>query len=263
LKRGARIAAVAALLLVAACSRDKDPYADWKAPQLLEEGERLLRANDLGGAGNLFRRGIAKAEKSGSRPDQMRIYAARMVYIAAAQQNLAEAEKIFARLPGAADPQSMDVTMALHLAILMQREGRPADARALAEKLALRMAARAPEPEEAAFYAIGWIVVDRLRTANVEIKRAREASDAFVAVIASIADTSITGRRSLPPGLRAWITRYVDHLYDSERTLVAKNVADLIERIDEVASTPDDSNACLPLDRTFATLGCLADWPAK
>ena len=260
LKRVLGMVLAAALLLLPACSRDKDPYAEWKAPQLLEEGEKLLRANDLSGAHNLFKRGLEKAEKGGARADQTRIFLARMLYIAAAQQRLADAEKLFTRMGGSADPQTMDVRVALHLAILMQREGRAADARALAEKLALRFSARAPEFEEIPFYAIGWIVVDRARTANVELVRAKEASDAFVAALSSIAETAIGVRHSLPPGLRAWITRYVDHLYDSERTLVAKEVADLVERIDQVATTPDDKTACLLLDPNFPMLGCLAEW---
>jgi outer membrane protein assembly factor BamD (BamD/ComL family) len=252
-------AALAAMLIVTACSRDKDPYENWKAAQLLDEGERLLRKNDLGGAANLFRRGIAKAEKAGARPEQLRIYTARMLYIAAAQQDVAEAEKLFARA-GGAEPQSMDMRAALQLAILMQRAGRAADARALGEKIAQRMAARPAEPEEISFYAIGWIVVDRLRTANVEIARAREASDAFVAVLTSIAETTVGARRSLPPGLRAWVTPYVDHLFDNDRGLVAQQIADLVERIDERAQAPDDRSACILLDPAFPSLGCLADW---
>ena len=263
MKRGFRIVLVAALVLASACSRDKDPYADWKAPQLLEEGEKLLRANDLSGASNLFKRGLAMAEKSGARADQTRTFNVRMLYIAASQQNLAEAEKLFRRMGGSADPQAMDARVALHLAILMQREGRPADARALAEKLAVRMSARPAEFEEIPFYAVGWIVVDRVRSANVELTRAREASDAFVAALSSIAETAIGGRQPLNPGLRAWITRYVDHLYDSERTLVAQQVADLVERIDQVAAPSDDKGTCLPLEPNFPNLGCLADWPTK
>ena len=263
MKRGAWIVVAATLLLAPACSRDKDPYADWKAPQLLEEGEKLLRASDLSGAYNFFKRGLAKAEKSGARADQTRIFVARMLYISAAQQNLAEAEKIFARMGGASDPQAMDVRVALHLAILMQRAGRAAEARALAERIALRLAVRAPELEEIAFYAVGWIVIDRVRTANVELTRAREASDAFVAALASIAEAAIGPRQPLLAGLRAWISRYVDHLFDSERTLVAQQIADLVERIDQVASTPDDKSACILLDANFPALGCLADWPAK
>ncbi len=263
MKRGFAIAMIAMLLLATACSRAKDPYADWKAPQLLDEGERLLRARDLGGAYNFFKRGLEKAEKAGARADQTRIFVSRMLYICAAQGNLAEAEKIFARMGGSRDPQAMDMRVALHLAILLQRAGRAAEARALAEKIAQRMTARPPEFEEIRFYAVGWIVVDRVRSANVELARAKEASDAFVAALATITETAIGVRQPLLPGLRAWITPYVDHLYDSERTLVAQQVADLVERIDQRAAKPDDQTACLLLDLSFPTLGCLADWPPK
>ncbi len=249
------------MLLVPACSRDKDPHAGWKAPQLFDEGDRLLRANDLPGAYNLFRRGSEKAQKAGVRAEQSRVFLVRMLYVELARGDLANAGKLFADMGGSAAPQAMDVRAALQLAILMQREGRSADARALAEKLALRLAGRPPEPEEVAFFAVGWIVVDRVRTENVELSRAKEASDAFVASLGAIADTAISGRQPLNPGLRAWILRYVDLLYDSERALVAQHVADLVERIDQAAGGPaDDRNPCLPLDRLFPTLGCLADW---
>ena len=84
-----------------------------------------------------------------------------------------------------------------------------------------------------------------------------------MAALAAIAERAIGVRQPLLPGLRAWITRYVDHLYDSERSLVAQQVADLVERIDQRAAKPDDETACLLLDPIFPTLGCLADWPAK
>ncbi len=254
---------VCALATVPGCSRDKDPYADWKAPQFLDEGERLLRANDLSGANNFLRRGIAKAEKAGARPEQTRIFVSRMLYIYAAQGNIAEVEKIFAQTGGAAAPRSMDARMGLQLAILLKRAGREADARALAEKLALRLDAKPADPEEIAFYAAGWIVIDLLRSANVELTRAKEASDAFVATLTTIAGTLVAPHQPMLPGLRPWIMRYVDHLYDSERTLVAQQVADIVERIDESAGTTEDKSACLLLDRNFPTLGCLAAWPTK
>jgi outer membrane protein assembly factor BamD (BamD/ComL family) len=263
LKRAVWIVMAAVVLTASACSRDKDPYADWKAPQLLDEGEKALRARDLSGAYYFFKRGLAKAEKAGARPEQTRIFTSRMLYIAAAQENLAEAEKIFARLGGATDPQKMDVRVALHLAILMQRAGRTADARALADKIAQRLGSSPPQFEELAFFAVGWIVVDRARSANVELTRAKEASDGFMAALTSIAEAVIGPHQPLLPGLRAWIAGYIDHLYDTDRTLVAKEIADLVERIDQTAVTADDKNACLLLDPAFPNLGCLAEWPTN
>ena len=249
---------VAALLLAGACSRDKDPYSDWKAPQLLEEGERLLRANDLGGAYNFFKRGYDKVDKNGPFASRAGIFLDRMMYVSAARQDLPELEKALGRV-GGTDPASMNLRLALQLAILMQRAGRADDARALAEKIAVRLASRAPTPEDASFHAVGWIVVDRVRSANVELTRAKEASTAFVAAFSEIAGNLINTRQALEPGLRAWITRYIDHLYDTERTLVAGEIADLVERIDQVAPS-EDRSGCLLLDPIFPTLGCLADW---
>jgi len=157
----------------------------------------------------------------------------------------------------------MDLPAASQIALLEQRAGKVDDARALAEKIAARLASRPPELEDKPLYLVDWIVVDRERTANVEINHAKEASDAFVAALTDFAETAIPGHRPMPTGLRRWITPYVDHLYDSDRSLVAQKVADIVERIDEVAGTDDDKRGCLPLDPTFPALGCLAEWPAK
>jgi hypothetical protein len=258
LKRGFAIAIAAALLLATACGR-KDAYSDWKAPQLLDQGEKLLRANDLPGAYNFFKRGYEKLDKTGPQASKAGVFVDRMLFISAALQNVPELEKQLARF-GGLEPQTMNLRLALHLAILMQRAGRLDDARALAEKIAVRLASRAPELEEIPFHAIGWIVVDRVRSANVELTRAKAASDAFTGAFTDIAGTAINTRQPLNPGLRAWIARYVDHLYDTERTLVAQAIGDLVERIDEVAPSSDDKDACLLLDPFFPTLGCLADW---
>jgi tetratricopeptide (TPR) repeat protein len=252
---------IAAALLVTACSRDKDPYRDWKAPQLLEEGDRLLRAGDLDAAGKALRRGLERAEKDGFKGEHTRVFLSRLGYIAAARENRAEAEQLFSRMGGVDNPRAMDLRLATQLVLLLQKEGKVDQARALGEKIVPRLEGGMPAAEEMPFHLVGWIVVDRLRTANVEIGRAKEASDAFVAALTALAEASIPLRQPLPPGLRGWITRYIDHLYDSDRSLVAKQVADLVGRIDEVALPADDRAPCLLLDPLFPALGCLADWP--
>jgi hypothetical protein len=253
---------LAAALALAACSRDKGPYKDWKAPQLMEEGERLLRANEIDAADKVFRLGRERAEKAGYPAEKLRVFDLRRLYIAAAREDAVEAENLFSRVGGLNNPEAMDIRMATNLAVLLQRAGQPDKARALAEKMALRLNSHEPELDEMPFHLVGWIVLDRVRTANVEIVRARQASDAFVATLAALAERAITSQQPLPNGLRPWITRYVDHLYDSGRTLVAQKAADLVSRIDEVAA-PDESAGCMKLDPQYPALGCLADWPAK
>jgi hypothetical protein len=230
---------------------------------MLEEGDRLLRGTDLPAAYVVFKRGLEKAEKSGAPADERRVFLTRMFHISAARGNVDDAAKLFARLGGGANPQTMDVRLALELVILLQRADKTEDARALAEQLAQRLVARAPEFHQEPFHAIGWIVIDRVRTANVEITRAREASDEFVAALSTIVEAGISIRKPLPAALRGWITRYVDILYDSGRSLVAKQIAELVERIDQRTTASGDTVACIALEPTLPSLGCLADWPEK
>ena len=252
-----------AALVASGCNREKDPYRDWKAPALLEEGERLLRAGDLEAAEKVLRRGATRAEKDGARAAQTHTFYSRLLFIAAARDNLPDALKLYDRMNAGGSVATLDPYATAELAVMLERAGKPAEARAMGEKLAARLAARRPEPEELPIYLAGWIIVDRARTENVEINHAKEASDAFVALMNTLAETLIPPRQPLPPGVRTWVTRYVDHLYDSDRSVVAKEVAELVVRIDEVAATDDDKRSCIPLDAALPTLGCLADWPSR
>lgn len=241
---------VAALVLACACSRDKDPYRDYKAPQMLEEGDRLLRANDLPAAESVFRKGLVKAEKAGYPADKTRVFHDRLLRIAVARENLADPE--VARFL-ASDPADLDPRIATQVTLMLHRTGKADAARMLAEKLAQRLATRV-DPHELPLQAIGWIVIDRLRTANVELNKARDASGAFVEAMKRFLEQGL----SMPAGLRAWIGPYMDHLFDNDRSLIAKEIADLIERIDQ--RTPPSDEKCIPLDPAFESLGCLSDW---
>jgi outer membrane protein assembly factor BamD (BamD/ComL family) len=254
------VAVVMALALGAGCSRNKDPYDVWKPPQMLDEGERLLRNNDLAAAEAVFRKGFVKAQKADYPPDKTRVFLVRLLYVAAARNDVAGMQKQFVALKMDADPRAMDPRLALHLVLLLHKAGKDEEARKLAEKLALRLAARPPENnfDERAYYTIGWIVIDRLRTANVEIERAKEASDA---VMKSLEDMAQYARQSgIRPGLRRWITAYVDHLFDNDRARVAEKVSDMVERIDQMAPPTDDTSLCVALDSLFPSLGCLAEF---
>ena len=130
---------------------------------------------------------------------------------------------------------------------LLARAGRMDDARKLAERLAQRMQSTEPaNHEEIPLYIVGWMAIDYLRTANVELERAREASTAVVDALSSGVEKAVVIHQPLNPAVRQWTVRYVDHLYDTERTLVAQKVADLVEPIDE------------PL---FPAFGCIPEWP--
>ena len=261
ISRGVVVVVAMALALAAGCSRNKDPYDVWKPGQMLDEGERLLRKNDLAAAEAVFRKGLVKAEKADYPPDKTRVFLVRLLYVAAARSDVAAMQKQFDSLKMGADPRTMDPRLTLHLVLLLHKAGKDAEARKLAEKLAQRFAARPPDNsiDERAYYAIGWIVIDRLRTANVEIDRAKEASDA---VMKSLEDMAQYARYSGPirPGVRRWITAYLDHLFDSDRARVAEKVSDMVERIDQMAPPTDDTSPCVALDSLFPSLGCLADW---
>ncbi len=93
--RAAAIAFACASLVLAGCHHaEKDPYQDWKAPALLEEGERLLRAGDLEGAEKILRRGEARAEQDRVRADAMRVFQVSLLFIAAANGNVSEPQKL-------------------------------------------------------------------------------------------------------------------------------------------------------------------------
>lgn len=249
------LALVAALLLLAACSRNKDPYADFKAGQLLDEGQRLLRQGDVDGADKAFRVGLERLEKAGFSVEKNRpAFLAPLLHLAIRRGDLAEAEKLMAHL-GA----PVDVRAANDIAVLVQRTGRIEDARAKAEIAAQAMAARpAADEEERAIYVAAWITVDRLRSARFDRAAAKEASDAVIAALTDVAERR-GNYRPMPPGLRRWITPYIDHLFATDRDAVAKEIASIVEHIDENAPPPEVDALCLPLYSTWQNLGCLLE----
>ena len=243
--------ALAALLALGACGRSDDPYERFKPAQLLDEGDRLLRQGDEAGAEKALRLGLERAEAAGADALQSRAFITRLFHLAVKRGDAEEAERLVARL-GA----PIDVRAAHDSAVLLFRQGKLDEARGRGEVLARALASQQPiDPHGRAIHAAAWMTIDRLRTARYDREAAREASDEVVAAL-----VGMSHRRArfepLPPGLRAWILRYLDHLHDTERRLVALEIADLVQRIDENA--PSEGEApCLPLDPALANLGCL------
>jgi hypothetical protein len=240
--------AAALALAPAGCSRKKDPYQDWKAPQLLDEGDRLLRAGDVATAQSVFKRGFDIAKRDGLRNSQA--FVQRMTAIAASRDEVATAQ-------GLMPVESMDERTILRLTLGLVAAGKIDEARAMAERLAPRLSAKPPEAEDLPYHVVGWIAIDRLRTQNVEIQRARAATDSLLGAVRRWVELGVP----LPAAPRGWITRYVDHLFDTERSLPAQEIGDLVERIDQRFPPGDDNSPCISYDLLFPSLGCLPDWP--
>lgn len=222
---------------------------------MLDEGQRLLRQGDLDGADKAFRTGLERLEKAGFNVERNRAaFLSPLLHLAVKRSDLAAAEKLMARM-GA----PVDVRAANDIAVLVARTGRIEDARARGEIAAQAMAAQpAANEDDRAIYVAAWITVDRLRSARFDRGAAREASDAVIAGLADVAERR-GAYRPMPPGLRAWVSRYIDHLFATDRDAVAKEVASLVERIDENASPPENDALCLPLYSTWQNLGCLLE----
>lgn len=251
---GRALALIAAVLLLAAC-RNNDPYADFKPALLLDEGQRLLRYGDLDGAEKALRLGLVRADKAGIDLGRSReAFLVPLFHLAVKRGNTAEAEKIFAQM-GA----PVDVRAAHEIAALTFKAGKVEEAGARGEILAAAIAVRRPDDDETrAIDVAAWTTIDRLRSARHDRAAAREASDAMIAALVDLAEYR-GAYRPLSPGLRGWITRYLDHLFATDRDLVAKEVAGLVERIDENSPPSATDALCLPLYAQWRNLGCLIE----
>ena len=119
------------MLLATGC-RSSDPYADFKPGQLLDEGQRLLRAGDLQGAEKVLRLGLQRAEKNGVNVEKVRpAFLSPLFHLAIKRGDAREAQRIVERMGPGADAR------AIHdLLVLTQASGTPDEARARAEVLA-------------------------------------------------------------------------------------------------------------------------------
>jgi hypothetical protein len=248
------LALVAAAMLAAGC-RNKDPYADFKPAQLQDEGERLLRTGDLANAEKLLRLGLERAERNSVKLERLRpAFLVPLFHLAVKRGDEKEAARLYERM-GA----PIDVRAAFEMMIFATRTATPDEARAKGEVVAQAMEAKkAEDPDERAIYVAAWITIDRLRSARFDRAAAREASDAVAAGLTDLAEMR-GSYRPLPPGLRAWVSRYIDHLFATDRPDAAREVASLIERIDENAPPPPSDALCLPLFRQWQNLGCLLE----
>ena len=242
------------MLLLAAC-RDNDPYADFKPAHLLDEGQRLLGYGDLDGAEKALRLGLTRAEKSGIDPGKGReAFLVPLFHLAVKRGNAAEAERILARMGS-----PVDVRAAHQVAVLTFKAGKLEEARARAQIVAEAVRALDPADDETrAIDVAAWTSVDRLRSARFDRAGALEASDAVIAGLIDLAEFR-GGYRPMPRGLRGWITRYIDHLFATDRDRVAKDIAALVERIDENSPAPETDALCLPLYIRWRNLGCLLE----
>lgn len=176
-----------------------------------------------------------------------------LVHLAMKRGSLADAEKLLARTNVKPDVRALN-----DFAVAVQRTGKLDEARAKAELLAQAMAASPPATaEDRGVYAAAWTTVDRLRVARFDREAAREASDAVIAALIDLAEPRGNTFHPLPGGLRGWMSRYIDHLFASDRSEAAHEIGDLVERIDQNAPPPAAEALCLPLFLQWQNLGCL------
>ena len=113
--------AVVVAATAASCKRHEDPYADWKAPQLLDEGDRLVRLGDLAGADAVYQRGKEVAKKNSLKVNDPRVFDQRRMFIAAAREDVPVALDLYGVVGGGNDYMTMDVRMGVDLVVLLAR----------------------------------------------------------------------------------------------------------------------------------------------
>lgn len=246
-------AALAALVLAAGCGREKDPLKLMKAPQLQDEADRRLSQGDLDGAEKVYRLALAKFEEAGLKGEALDVHLRPLMHLALKRGDAAEATKLLNRI------HPPDVRGANDLAVTLHRAGKLDEARDMAERAARTMAQQAPDDADRGIHLAAWTTIDRLRVARFDRPAAAKASEAFRELL--VKHASFDGRyRPLPRGLRATIVRYQDHLFATDRDPLAKDIGDLIERMDQNAP-PDPVDAlCVPLfEGKWQNLGCLLE----
>ena len=251
--RRCALALLAALVLATGCGREKDPLKVMKAPQLQDEADRRLSQGDLEGAEKVYRLALAKFEEAGLKGEALDVHLRPLVHLALKRGDPVEATKLVNRIHPA------DVRAANDLAVTLHKAGKLDEARDMVERAARTMEQQPAEEADRGIYLAAWTTVDRLRVARFDRPAAAKASDAFRELL--VKHASFDGRyRPLPRGLRATIVRYQDHLFATDRDALAKDLGDLVERMDQNAP-PDPVDAlCVPLyEGRWQNLGCLLE----
>ena len=247
---------VAAVVLAApGCVREKDPLKVMKPPQLIDEAERRLSQGDLDGAEKVYRITLHRLDDANVRGEGLRPVLAPLFHLAVKREDLTTAQGLFARMG-----EPIDIRAANDLAVMLHRQGKLDDARSMAERMVASLDKAAVDDDERARQIAAWIDIDRLRVARFDRPAAAEASDAVVELLTRHADMVGNVFRPLPRGLRGWLLRYQDHLFDTDRDAVAKRIGDIVERIDQNAPPPPNDALCVSLYRDrLQNLGCMLE----
>ena len=252
--RAAAILFVAALAAVAGC-RETDPLKVMKTPQLVDEADRRLARGDLDGAEQVYRLALKRLEEAKVRGEALRTVQLPLFHLAMKRDDIGAARSLFAQM---GDP--VDVRAANDFAVLLHRQGKLDEARAMAERMVGPLDKAATDEDERAIQVAAWIDIDRLRVARFDRPAAAEASNEVVELLTQHAAMVGNVFRPLPRGLRGWLLRYQDHLFATDRGDVAKQLGDMVERIDQNAPPAPNDALCLPLYRDrLQNLGCLAE----
>lgn len=238
---------------VAGCGREKDPLKVMKPPQLVDEAERRVAAGDLAGAEKVYRMALDRYDANAVEPVVQIRHA--LFHLAMKRDDLKAAQAIYKQLGSAADYRAAN-----NLAVATFRKEQRDEARALGEHAARAMARGPAGDLDRIQHMATWMTIDRLRTARFDRDAAMEAADAVFTLLRQHAAYTGTGYRPIPGALRPWIVRYQEFLFASDRDALAKQLGDIVERIDQNAPPGPDDLPCLPLYAGgLANLGCLMD----
>lgn len=241
-------------LLASGCGREKDPLKVMKPPQLQEEAERRLSQGDIEGAEKVFRLALAKFEEAGLKGEALHPHLLPLIHLAIKRGDVAEGTKLLNRV------FPPDVAAANNIAVLLHGAGKLDEARDMAERAARTMAAKPTEDDaERGRYLAAWTTIDRLRVARFDRPGAGEASKAFLDLL--MKHGTFDGRyHALPRGLRAPIVRYQDFLFATDRDALAKQIGDIVERIDQNAPPDPNDALCVRISEDrLQNLGCMLE----
>jgi hypothetical protein len=263
LPRGAAtLGLVAAIVLSGGCRRD--PYARLRPHEALRAADELYAAGRLDEAARVYALAFTKAEAAELDRPALRIYAERLVQIAAARDRLEETEAAFERMRALGPPDVLIFPGGAHnLGVLHARRGnwREAERRLQEAARSLQTISMSDVDNGPALFVV-WTALDRVRWAQ---GREGEAAAAFLESIRQLQRLgSFHGGHywPLPPGMRASVVRYAAFLRRAHRDAAAAQLEETALAIDSQATAAGytyQAAACVAYLRP-APMGCLLEF---
>lgn len=243
------------LLALPGCGREKDPLKVMKPAQLVDEAERRLSYGDLDSAEKVYHLALQKLDDANVKGEALLPILRPLFHLALKRGDAKEAQRMLNRMG-----HPPDVRATNDLAVTLHAQGKLDDARSMAERGVAALEKDPLDRDERALHIAAWITLDRLRVARFDRPAAALASEAVIEHVTREADMVGNSFQPLPRGIRGWIVHYQDHLFATDRDALAKQLGDLVERIDQNAPPPPNDALCLPLYRDrLQNLGCLLE----